>query len=85
MKKNSKEIDSNIFKFILIYKSISLCSTGFSPANLHLGNPLDLSFDRLTSFTKETLEKSGVGQQNCYRGGRFKECMVSDRIMCRII
>lgn len=79
-------IDTTVFKFILFYYSTRDCSTGFSPAQmsqLHIGNSLFTSYDRLTLFAKVNYEKSLDKNKNCYRSNRNKEYIAGDLVMCR--
>ncbi|CAI6349493.1 unnamed protein product [Macrosiphum euphorbiae] len=81
---NNKDcIDTSVLKFILSYNSTKHCSTGFSPAQLHIGRSLFTSYDRLTPFAKVNYEKSLDKNKNWYRGNRNKEYIVGDLVMCR--
>ncbi|CAI6342770.1 unnamed protein product [Macrosiphum euphorbiae] len=46
------DMDTNICNFVLTYNSTKHCATGVSPAELHLGRPLNTSLDRLVPFAK---------------------------------
>lgn len=80
---NSKDIETDILKFILAYNSTKHCSTEFNQTNLHLGRPLFTSFDRLTLFSKRTWGSNVERQRNCHRGNRIKDYLVGDKIMCK--
>jgi len=77
------DMDTNICNFVLSYNSTKHCATGVSPAELHLGRPLNTSLDRLVPFAKHKYNKSLENAKKNYRGGRVKSYEVGDTIMCK--
>lgn len=77
------DVDTNICNFVLSYNSTKHCATGVSPAELHLGRPLNTSLDRLVPFAKHKYNKSLENAKKNYRGGRVKSYEVGDSIMCK--
>ncbi|CAI6346892.1 unnamed protein product [Macrosiphum euphorbiae] len=80
--KNS-DIEDNISKFILAYNSSNHCSTGVSPAELHIGRQLNIALDRLIVKAKYNYTKSLERAKENYKGGRTKSYEIGDEVMCR--
>jgi len=55
--KSSSDIDVDIFKFMLSYKSTTHCSTGVSPAELQMGRRMNTIFDKIPLLAKEKYNK----------------------------
>jgi len=63
-------IEDNISKFILSYNSTNHCSTGVSPAELHIGRQLNIALDRLLVKAKYNYFKTVERAKEHYKGGR---------------
>ncbi|XP_008180189.1 uncharacterized protein K02A2.6-like [Acyrthosiphon pisum] len=72
------DIEDNISKFILAYNSTNHCSTGVSPAELHIGRQLNIALDRLIVKAKYNYTKSLERAKENYKGGRTKTYEIGD-------
>lgn len=70
-------IDFDIQRFLLSYNSTVHCSTGTTPAELHLGRKLDTAFDRFK------MVKSQEQQKLYYHGNRTKVYSVGSPVYVR--
>lgn len=78
------DLEADIYRFLLNYNSSVHCSTGVSPAALHIGRILYTTLDRLLPFAKNKYDKNlENAKRTYYRGGRDKKYKVNDEVMCR--
>jgi len=67
----------------MAYNSTKHCSTGVTPAELHIGRTLPTQFDRLIPFAKNKYNKCLENAKHVFRGNREKSYKIGDTVMCR--
>ncbi|XP_060881536.1 uncharacterized protein K02A2.6-like [Metopolophium dirhodum] len=79
----NSDIEVDVYRFVMSYNSIKHCSTGVTPAELHIGRTLPTQFDRLIPFAKNKYNKCLENAKHVFRGNREKSYKIGDTVMCR--
>lgn len=79
----NSDIEVDVYRFVMSYNSTKHCSTGVTPAELHIGRILLTQFDRLIPFAKNKYNKCLENAKHVFRGNREKSYKIGDTVMCR--
>jgi len=79
----NSDIEVDVYRFVMSYNSTKHCSTGVTPAELHIGRILPTQFDRLIPFAKNKYNKCLENAKHVFRVNRKKSYKIGDTVMCR--